>query len=38
MSRPIKVGVGDDVRELSAGERTSFELGAHPAREQEVQH
>jgi trehalose/maltose hydrolase-like predicted phosphorylase len=27
-SRPIKVGIGDDVRELGAGERCTFKLGA----------
>src|SRR5206468_10487648 len=26
-SRPIKVGIGDDVRELGAGERCTFALG-----------
>jgi trehalose/maltose hydrolase-like predicted phosphorylase len=36
VSRPIKVGVGDDVRELRAGERASFELGRRRAAEQEV--
>ncbi len=28
-SRPIKVGIGDDVRELGAGERCTFTLAAH---------
>ena len=36
-SLPVRVGVGDDVRELSAGERCTFTIaartgGADPAR------
>jgi trehalose/maltose hydrolase-like predicted phosphorylase len=30
-SRPIKVGIGDDVREVGAGERCTFELGVRTA-------
>jgi len=30
-SRPIKVGIGDDVRELGAGERCTFKLAQPPA-------
>jgi hypothetical protein len=29
---PIKIGVGDDVRELFPGDRFSFELAGAPAR------
>jgi trehalose/maltose hydrolase-like predicted phosphorylase len=36
VSRPIKVGVGDDVRELRAGERATFELGTPSGARQEV--
>jgi hypothetical protein len=27
-SEPVKIGVGDDVRELTAGERCTFSLGS----------
>ncbi len=30
-SRPIKVGIGDDVRDLGAGERCTFDLGRRTA-------
>ena len=30
-SRPVRVGVGDDVRELCPGDRTVFELSQDPA-------
>ena len=36
VSSPIRVGVGDDVRELSAGERRTFELPRHTGVEHQL--
>ncbi|MGH9278327.1 MAG: glycoside hydrolase family 65 protein [Acidimicrobiales bacterium] len=30
VTRPIRVAIGDDVRELGAGDETAFDLGVHP--------